>query len=186
MTRLAGVVSMAFLLGMAVPAPAHFGFLFRPRPAVAYYYAVPAVEICVIPPVICVPGALEIQPARLHAQPQPAPASTGNEPPLAEPGMPTKPESKQPQAQQSNFYDSYTVAPGPEKPAKPSQCSVSFWNLAGQELVLKVGEQRVTLARGRTVTFNLDREFSWLIEGRETQTSRVAAKDAGLEIVIRR
>jgi hypothetical protein len=186
MTRFTGVLSAVFLLELAVPASAHFGFLFRPRPAVAYYYAVPVAEFCVTPPVIWVPVSVDNPPARPYAQPQPAPASTGKEPPLAEPGQSPKPEPKRPQVQLSNYYDSYAVAPSGEKQSPTKLCSVSFWNLADHGLVLKVGEQRVTLARGRSVTFDLDRQFTWLIEGRETQTSQVAAKDAGLEIVIRR
>jgi hypothetical protein len=63
---------------------------------------------------------------------------------------------------------------------------VSFWNLSGQELVLKVGSQRVTLDRGRSATLELEREFTWQIEGREMEPGRVAAKESALEIVIRR
>ena len=186
MARCVGVVSVLILLGAAVPASAHFGFLFRQRPAAAYYYPVPVAEFCVQPLVICVPVIVETTPARPFAQPQPAPASTGKEPPLAEPDKSVKPAPMRPQVQMSNYHDEYAVAPTTGKPSATKQCSVSFWNLASQELVLKVGEQRVTLARGRSVTFELDRQFTWLIEGREAQTSRVATKVAGLEIVIRR
>jgi hypothetical protein len=63
---------------------------------------------------------------------------------------------------------------------------VSFWNLSGQDLVLNVGDQRVTLDRGRSATLELDREFSWQIEGRQAESGHVAGKESALEIVIRR
>ena len=97
MTRFTGVLSAVFLLELAVPASAHFGFLFRQRPAAAYYYPVPVAEFCVQPLVICVPVIVETTPARPFAQPQPAPASTGKEPPLAEPDKSVKPAPMRPQ-----------------------------------------------------------------------------------------
>jgi hypothetical protein len=186
MRRCIGVVSVMILLGAALPAPAHFGFLFRPRPAVAYYYPVPVAEICVQPAVICIPVIVSNPPTWPFAQPLPAPASTGKEPPLAEPSKSAEAASLRSPMQQSKYFDEYTVAPLAGKQSPTKQCSVSFWNLAPQELVLKVGEQSVTLARGRSVTLDLDRQFTWVIEGREAQSRRVAANDAGLEIVIRR
>jgi hypothetical protein len=51
---------------------------------------------------------------------------------------------------------------------------------------LKAGGQKRTLAAGQNTTMELDREFTWQVEGREAQTARVSAGDAALEIVIRR
>lgn len=189
MRRIAPVVAIMLLLSLALPTQAHFGFLVRQRPTVAYYYAVPVVPVplYVTPtPVVCIP----IAPPRPVAQPQPAPPSPGREPPLAEPGRPlpqpapTPPPGSQPR--ESRYFDTYAVAPGASAQTKSPRCSVSFWNLSGQEFVLKVGNQRVTLDRGRNATLELEREFTWQIEGRETESGRVAANESALEIVIRR
>lgn len=194
MTRFLSAASIVFLLGMAVPASAHFGFLIRPRPITAYYLAVPVVPVWVTPAVVCMPVPVENAPPRPYAQPQPAPSSSAKEPPLAEPGKPTlpsnptpSPEQKQSQNRQSSYFDAYAVAPSAARaPATSNRCSVSFWNLSGRELILKVGERRVTLDSGRSSTLNLDRQFTWQIEGRDPQNGRIAATDSALEIVIRR
>jgi hypothetical protein len=91
-----------------------------------------------------------------------------------------------PQARESRYFDAYSVAPTASSQPNGSHCSVSFWNLSDRELVLKVGTQRTTLARGRSVTLDLEREFTWQIEGREPQTGRVGKNEAAQEIVIRR
>jgi hypothetical protein len=44
----------------------------------------------------------------------------------------------------------------------------------------------MTLARGKSVTLDLERQFTWRIEGRGAQTGRVALGESALEIVIRR
>jgi hypothetical protein len=89
-------------------------------------------------------------------------------------------------ARSSRYFDSYAVAPRAAAQPGSGRCSVSFWNLASQDLVLKVGERRLTLSSGRSLTLDLDAQFTWQIEGREPQAARVAAKDSALEIVIRR
>jgi hypothetical protein len=194
MKRLVGVIAVALVLGTAMPVSGHFGFLSRPRATTAYYIAVPAVAVYPAPVAVCVPVAVPVVPPRIYAQPQPAPPSTGKEPPLAEPakpatpqpGPPGPPEPKGPQTQVSNYFDSYAVAATATTQAAAGRCSVSFWNLSGQELVLKVGERRVPLANGRRATLELDREFTWQIEGRNAQTARIATNDTAQEIVIRR
>jgi hypothetical protein len=191
MKRLVGVVAVALVLGTAMPVSGHFGFLYRPRTTTAYYIAVPAVAVYPAPVAVCVPVAVPVVPPRIYAQPQPAPPSTGKEPPLAEPAKPTSPQPgppapKGPQSQVSNYFDSYAVASTATTQAPAGRCSVSFWNLSGQELILKVGQRRVPLANGRRATLELDREFTWQIEGRDAQTARLAANDTAQEIVIRR
>jgi hypothetical protein len=189
MTRIAAAVPIVLLLSSTVPAEAHFGLLVHPRPMVAYYYAVPVIPmpVYVTPtPVVCIPVA----PPRPVAQPQPAPPSPGREPPLAEPGRPTPQLGPTPpagaQQRESRYFDTYAVAPSATTQPKSPRCSVSFWNLSGRELVLKVGNQRVTLDRGRSATLDLEREFTWQVEGREAESGRVAANESALEIVIRR
>ena len=195
MKRWATRLALALWMGMAFPASAHFGFLSRPRPATAYYFAVPVVAapVYTIPPVVCVPIAAPIAGPRPFAQPQTAPPSMGSEPPLADQEKPAPkvqpsppPGPVAPQSRISNYYDSYAVAPGAAVKSAVGRCSVSFWNLSAHDLVLKVGDQRVTLAPGRSATLNLEQQFTWQIEGREAQTSRAAQEGSAMEIVIRR
>jgi hypothetical protein len=49
-----------------------------------------------------------------------------------------------------------------------------------------VGNQSQTLAQGKNVHFDVGRQFSWQVAGRDTQTENVAMGEPGLEIVIRR
>ena len=184
MSRFRLLVAVMVVLGATLPASAHFGFLFRPRATTAYYYAVPVAEVC-IPPVVYIP--VDNVP-RLYAQPQPAPASTGKEPPLADPGKksPISSESRKPQSPPGSYFDSYAVAAMGTPARADGRCSVSFWNLSPAEMTLKIGDKRTPLPAGRNVTLDLERRFQWQIEGREAQTSQVAANDRGLEIVIRR
>jgi hypothetical protein len=180
--RLPAVVMV--LLGTTLPASANFGFLFRPRASTAYYYAVPVTVVCP-PPVVWVPAE---QAPPLFAQPQPAPASSNKEPPLADPNKaaPGTTESKKVQSATEKYFDSYAVAATAGTPRADGRCSVSFWNLSSGAMTLNVGDRRTTLAAGRSVTLNLERQFRWQIEGREAQSAQVAANESGLEIVIRR
>jgi hypothetical protein len=184
MSRLQFLVAVTAALVSSVPASAHFGLLFRPRSTSAYYYAVPVVEVC-IPPVVWVPVEA---PPRLFAQPLPAPATSGKEPPLADPGkkLPISSESRKAQSPTTGYFDSYSVAATGTAARADGLCSVSFWNLSPVEMTLKIGEKRTTLPAGRNVTLDLERQFQWQIEGREVQKGQVAANDKGVEIVIRR
>jgi hypothetical protein len=184
MSRSRLLVAVAVLMAMTVPAPAHFGLLFRPRVTTAYYYAVP-VNVVYPPAVICVPVD---NPPRLFAQPLPAPASSNKEPPLADPGKTpaSSTESKKVESPTERYFDSYAVAANSASPRADGRFSVSFWNLSPSTMTLKVAEQRTTLPAGRSLTLNVNRQFRWQIEGRQEQTAQIAANESGLEIVIRR
>src|SRR5262249_7276040 len=83
------------------------------------------------------------------------------------------------------FYDTYAVATrGPGRPPA-DRAAVSFWNLTGRDVVLKIGDQTEVLPRGRSVTRDLPRTFTWRVERRGGRTAEVWAPDAGLEVVIR-
>ena len=184
MSRFRLLIALTVVLGATLPASAHFGFLFRPRTTTAYYYAVPVAEIC-IPPVVYIPVD---NASRIYAQPRPAPATSGKEPPLADPDKksPISSESRKAQSPTAGYFDSYAVAATGTAARADSRCTVSFWNLSRAELTLKIGDKRTPLPAGRNVTLDLERQFQWQIEGRDVQTSQVAANDRGLEIVIRR
>jgi hypothetical protein len=91
-----------------------------------------------------------------------------------------------PAVSESRFYDVFAVAPGDRTRPAADRCSVAFWNLSGQDLTLTVAGQKQTIVRGKSLTLELDRQFVWQVEGRESQAERVPATESGLEIVIRR
>jgi hypothetical protein len=71
--------------------------------------------------------------------------------------------------------------------ARPARehCSVNFWNLSPRELVISTAGKRLTLAPGKRMALDLDRQFTWQVEGREAEVGTVAPDAPGLEIVIR-
>jgi hypothetical protein len=197
MTRAILGVALAVMLMAPAAARANFGFLRShfsgpssssyasptPTVVVAYSFAPPVVEICWPVPRLVVPSA-----RRLYATPTPAPASS-SEPPLAPRDAPMPPagagltETRKPS---DRFFDSYFVASDPGRPASRDRCSVVFWNLTGQGLLLHVDGQSRRLERGASVRLDLGREFRWSIAGREEDPQQVPVSEAGVEIVIRR
>jgi hypothetical protein len=184
---------LALMFSLASPSAAHFGILVHPRPVAAYYYAVPAPTY--FGPVVCVPITVPNVAVRPLAQPQAAPPSQSPEPPSAEPRLkpkeppsspPTPPPSKPGEPRVSNYFDTYSVSPKDSTRTPGDRCSVSFWNLSGKELTLKIGEQRIPLGSGRHATLDLDRQFTWQIEGRSSESGKVDSTNSALEIIIRR
>lgn len=174
-------VAAAVLLLPSVAEANFFRSLFQPTVTTCYYPA-PIVYVRVVPVAVypCPVPVVPMQPApavpRL-ATPQPAPPSP--EPPLA--GQPPVPEVRE-----SRYHDAYSV--GGSVPARSADglCSVGFWNLSGQDLVLHVAGQRVALPRGKSATLQLERRFVWQIEGRPQLVEEVPAGESAREIVIRR
>jgi hypothetical protein len=193
------ILGVALVVVLMVPAAAraNFGFLrshfsapssssFAYPPAtvvVAYSYAPPVVEICWPVPRVVVPSA-----GKLYATPTPAPASSA-EPPLAPHNAPMRPagggltETRKPS---DRFFDSYFVASDPGRTASRDRCSVVFWNLTSQGLLLRVDGQSRRLERGASVRLELGRDFRWSVAGREEDRQQVPTSEAGVEIVIRR
>jgi hypothetical protein len=94
--------------------------------------------------------------------------------------------SNTPAIEETRFYDPYPVASrSPPKPAG-ERCSVAFWNLSDRDMMLKVAGQTRPLPRGKSVSMELGRKFSWQVDERQPQEESVAVNDPGLEIVIRR
>jgi hypothetical protein len=133
----------------------------------------------------CVPmTAVSVPSVRLLAQPVAAPPSSDNEPPRAK--LETSSGEKKPQVRDSDYYDAYSVASSGSAKTVNGRCSVSFWNLSKKALVLQVSGRRLSLDRGRSLTLELDRQFTWQIEGREERTQTVASGESALDILIRR
>jgi hypothetical protein len=175
---------------VAVPAP-----VYAPpaaaAPAPLYAPAVVPPEACPVggPPagVIAVPGGPPPQqPAGAGPQAvspgatapaSPAPPSTG----------PITSESSRKAADNtgSPYYDTYTPARSPDRPAG-ERCRVSFWNLAGRPLTVKVDGRSVVLEANRKTTLDLGHHFVWRVDDRDPHAVNVPADESGLEIVVRR
>ncbi len=82
------------------------------------------------------------------------------------------------------FFDSYFVVGG--APAAVDRCGVVFWNLSGQRLTLTVAGKSHLLATGANLCMDLNRDFTWQVEGRTQEQHKVPASESGVEIVIRR
>ncbi len=196
MTRIVPGMAMALVLFSPLTASAHFGLFFRPAPVSAYYsptfvirpvcpagfYTYPSPVWVTPTAVICPPAATP----RPLAVPQPAPPSTSAEPPLAKPQAPPAKEGGAPAVRESRYYDAYKVALIDSGRTPGERCSVGFWNLSERDLVLHVGGRSVALKRGKSVTFDVARQFVWQVEGRQAHSEHVPDKDSALEIVIRR
>jgi hypothetical protein len=83
------------------------------------------------------------------------------------------------------FYDSYFLAGAARAPAA-GVCAVTFWNLSGQGLTLRVDGRPRALAAGQSVRLDLKRDFSWDVAGRDPVRQQVPERESGVEIVIRR
>jgi hypothetical protein len=65
--------------------------------------------------------------------------------------------------------------------------TVDFWNLTDRDLVLRIeGGPPQVLPRGKNVPVAVPRQFTWQVQGRETQTRSVDRGESALQIVIRR
>jgi len=189
MARFVPGFAVSLLLLSPAAAPANFWFG-RPASVSFYYYPapvyyVPAARVYYYNP--CPVYTVPVYPSPTLPAPRvgtfaiPTPAPPSREPPLANPPIDPKPG-----VSESRFFDVYSVASANGVKPAGERCSVAFWNLSKQDLVLKVGGQRQVLGRGKSMTLNLDRQFVWQVEGREPQAEQVPANESALEIVIRK
>jgi hypothetical protein len=164
---------------VAIPAP-----IFAPVPA-----SFPVVQPAPFSPGPAAPPLAAPYAAPTAAPPSPAPSSPPASPAQASPPLQKVQEersSNAPTGEDAHFYDPYPVATrDPMKPAG-ERCSVAFWNLSDRDMTLKVAGQVRPLPRGKSVSLQLGRKFTWQVDERRPQEETVAASDPGLEIVIRR
>jgi hypothetical protein len=139
------------------------------------------VEVPVAPPQVAVPmpappsGAPVVPaPPAITAPPAPAPPS---------PMPPAGPASTTSEKMRESFYNVY---PSTERSALAGRTAVAVWNLSANTLTLTVAGQRRLLPAGQSLTLDLEREFSWQVEGRDAEVTRVPAGETGATLVIRR
>lgn len=73
----------------------------------------------------------------------------------------------------------------PPPPLTSDRFRVGFWNLTGRDVTLTVGSKTVTLAKNREITLDLERQFSWRIDGRSMQIGRVPDGATTHEVAIK-
>jgi len=144
-----------------------------------YYYAQPVTYVCPVPVVRPAVGS------GIYAQPQPAPPSPSpsqsKEPPL---GKKTTEPPKVSESQSFSMGDAKVVPVAVDNSGN-TICRVGFWNASGRDVKLTVSGKAYTVPRDRNLTLTLSREFSWNIEGRDSQAESVADDVNTHEIVIR-
>ena len=142
-----------------------------------YYYVQPAPYLC--------PAPVMLAPAKTsgaYAQPQAAPPSpTKKEPPLEKkrPGRPTVSES------QGLSQDNAKVVPVAVDGNGKEMCRVGFWNVSGRDVKLNVDGKAFVVLKDRSLTVNVNRAFTWQINGKDSQAERVPDDASSQEIVIR-
>jgi hypothetical protein len=62
---------------------------------------------------------------------------------------------------------------------------VGFWNLSGRDVTLQVESARYLLAQGKSLRFQLGRQFTWKVDDRTPEDEVIPATAPGVEIVIR-
>jgi hypothetical protein len=68
--------------------------------------------------------------------------------------------------------------------APADRCRVGFWNLTGRAVTIKVDGKSVTLAKDRDITLDLERQFTWRLDGGPERSVRIDADLATHEIAI--
>jgi hypothetical protein len=173
------VVITAFVT--ASTASAFGGRLFgggQLAPGVSNYYAVPYYYYCPPGPIVIpVPDA---KPPMKYAPATPAPPSGTKEPPLGQ--MIEKRSSSDPRM--PVIITSHASGGQARPPVAKDRCRVGFWNLSGRDLTITIDGKTMKLARDRAVTLDLDRQFTWQVEGRPQHVERLPDGQATHEVVI--
>jgi hypothetical protein len=71
------------------------------------------------------------------------------------------------------------------RPLAKDRCRVGFWNLAGRDVTVVVDGKAFRLAKDRSITMDLERQFAWQIEGQPLHVERLPETALSHEVVIR-
>ncbi len=173
---------LASLLVLTSTAQAFGGRLAGWRSS-TYYRAPTAYSVWIDPSCLSMPMVLPVPnagPAQRLAIPTAAPPSPTAEPPLQKK---TSGDPRMPVISTSHSLPSDFVAGA--VPLSKERCRVGFWNLSGRDVTLNVDGKAWTLAKDRSITLDLDRQFSWQIVGQALHVERVADAQPAHEVLIR-
>ena len=134
-------------------------FSVRPAPSVSYYWPAPYYY--------SYPRAVTVIPLEdsCEAAPTPPPPSQTLEPPL---------QPKQPKAvaaMKAPLISTTRSLGGTFTPGSKERCKVGFWNLTGRDVTLTVDGKSRSLPKNRSVTLDLEHQFTWQIEGPRSKPS---------------
>jgi hypothetical protein len=173
------VIAVCLLTASSAPAfGGRFGCWGVPPTTTYYYYYAP---MPIWPPYPhCPPMTLPRVMPVPDARPTAAPPSQTGEPPLQKR---TSNDPRMPVIVPSHAVGSNLI-PG-NAPLAKDRCRVGFWNLSGRDVTLVIDGKSRTLAKDRSLTLDLERQFSWQVEGRPQHVERVREGQTTLEFVIR-
>jgi hypothetical protein len=141
------------------PVPVTFTPVYRA------YYVLPGIPVEVCPPPLAAPRQGN------YANPTPAPPSTRQPPRVTE-------------------SESTSTGTGPTRfvaeKRNTDRYRVGFWNVSNRDVTLRIDGRTHTLARGRSLTVNLGRQFTWQEVGADPQAEEIPAARSSMEILIRR
>lgn len=119
-------------------------------------------------------------------EPPVAPPSAAPPTPAATLAPPTPASATSRPAAPGKYYVLYRVAPRGSQAGSGQRGRVSFWNLTGRDVVLRVGGRTQSIARGKRVSLDLERTFEWQVDGRAAEKATIRDGDVGLEVVLRK
>jgi hypothetical protein len=151
-----GVAAMSLWVATATQAQAFGRCWSYGPPTMSYYYPGPVYYY--YPRVIAVPDAL----------PTPAPPSSSSKGERAPVIITTR-----------GLAASSAGTPTKER------LKIGFWNLTGRDITVTVEGKTRTLAKNRSLTLELEREFSWQVDRLPPHVERVPDGLAAHEVVIR-
>lgn len=85
-----------------------------------------------------------------------------------------------------SYYEAFPVAVNEPARRFGERCAIEFFNLTDKDLTMKIDGQSRTLARGKSLSLDLARRFTWQIDGRDVNQENIAIGEAAMQIVIRR
>jgi hypothetical protein len=71
-------------------------------------------------------------------------------------------------------------------PPASDKAKVSFWNVTGRDVVLRVEGQTHLLGQGKSLKLDLGRTFVWKMDDYQAQVEQVPASVPSMELVLRR
>lgn len=145
---------------------------------------VPYVPYMPAAPRVVPPTSFPVMP---YAPTRPAPPSKTMEPPLGKSAEPplgktvstSEPEKRAPKIVETRTSRTAATASG-------ERCKVGFWNISENDVDLTVAGKTHKLAKGRAITLELDRQFSWSIGDQPVAQERVAEGKEFHEIILRK
>jgi hypothetical protein len=175
-TAIFAMTGIALLTSTASALNGRFSSMRVPAVSYSYYYVIPYTPYCPSGPIVVpVPDAT---PPR--ARPTGEPSASTAEPPIAKKTAndPARPVIVASHALGNN--------PGAGKaPLAKDRCRVGFWNLSGREVVLTIDGKSLKLTKDRTVSLDLERQFTWQAGNGPQHVERVADTQPSYEVLIR-